>query len=222
MPDFVTYYFEQIKDTARSVADPLFAYQLLVHGPALMAIAALLLVLALSISLGKSPALRYTAMVFFGLAALAAVGVWQTHNSASIMLEQVGDELAQTRFDQLLQWAWVAPALACLALLMTVGKGSKLRASGLIVGVLLAGSAVISGALVSYNHIVVHEPELAQAIKDRQTLRANEPTNPSDQDEPESGPDNPNEDDPGLANRPADQDEPEEEEGNTLFGVPVP
>ncbi|MEM9021644.1 MAG: hypothetical protein AAGC44_13865, partial [Planctomycetota bacterium] len=129
MPDFVTYYFEQIKDTARSVADPLFAYQLLVHGPALMAIAALLLVLALSISLGKSPALRYTAMVFFGLAALAAVGVWQTHNSASIMLEQVGDELAQTRFDQLLQWAWVAPALACLALLMTVGKGSKLRAS---------------------------------------------------------------------------------------------
>lgn len=220
MPDFVTYYFEQIKDAAQLVLDPLFAYQLLVHGPALLAVSALLLVLALTVSLGKSPALRYTSMVFFGLAALAAVGAWQTHNGASLMLEQVSDEIAQTRFDQLLRWSWVAPAAACLALLMTVGKGAKMRAAGLVVGVLLAASAVVSGTLVSYNHLVVHEPALAQAIKDRRTVRAQAPQNNQSEDEQNQSDNGTNSNPDGEENL---TDDPEDEDGgNTLFGVPIP
>lgn len=221
MPDYVNYYLQQIKDAAESVADPLFAYQLLIHGPGLLAAAALLLVLALAMSMGKSPALRYTAMVFFGLAALAAVGAWQTHNSASLMLEQVSDELAQTRFDQLLQWSWVAPAAACLALLLTLGKTPKMRVAGLAVGVLLAASAVVSGGLVSYNHILVHEPALAEAIKDRKTVRLAEPATTPEQDNADESPDDSDtppstDDDNTLTNVE------EEDGGNTFFDVPIP
>jgi len=220
MPDFVNYYLEQIKDATQSVADPLFAYQLLIHGPALLATAALLLVLALAVSMGKSPALRYTSMVFFGLAALAAVGAWHTHNSATLMLEQVNDELVQARFDQLLQWSWVAPAAACLALLLTLGKTPKMRVAGLAFGVLLAASAVVSGGLVSFNHIVVHEPALAEAIKDRKTVRLAEPTKTPEDDNADASQDGSDappsvDDDSTLTNV-------EEDNGNTFFGLPVP
>lgn len=217
MPDFITYYFEQLKDAGQALGDPVFAYELLIHGPGLLAAAALLLVLALTVSLGKSPALRYTAMVFFGLAALAAVGAWQYHGDAELLLASVDDELATRRFAQLLQWSWVAPAAACLILLCTVSAGKKLRSTGLVLGVLLSAAAVISGGLLSYNHLVVHEPTVAEAIGQRQSVQT-ENVKPDEADESADPPavlpaENPE--------APEPESDPDEEESDTFFGLPL-
>lgn len=217
MPDFITYYFEQLKDAGQALSDPVFAYELLIHGPGLLAAAALLLVLALTISLGKSPALRYTSMVFFGLAALAAVGAWQYHGDAELLLASVDDELAAQRFEQLLQWSWAAPAAACLILLCTVSAGKKLRTTGLVLGVLLSAAAVISGGLLSYNHLIVHEPALAEAIGQRQSVqtKTQEPDEMDESVDPPAAPSTENPDAPDPENNP------DEEESNTFFGLPL-
>ena len=152
MPDFIAPYLDLAKDAGVALTDAGYAYTLLVAAAPLLTIAGLVVLVGLIATHGKSHGTRFSAMAVFALAALAGVSAWLLRPDAA----------EGTMLQTMLQWAWVPPVIAALAIFGTMFEEPKARAIGLIAATAIALLATCYGGMLSIaNQRALHPDDMA-------------------------------------------------------------
>lgn len=210
MPEFLKPYWEMTTQTFGGLCEADMLAPLLVDSAAALALAGLVLVLGLLCTLGKSQAMRWSALTVLVLAAGAAFGGWHYTQALTSAREigAAGDDYGDLigHHSNVLRWYWIAPLAVGLSLLVTLASSKKLRGVAMLVSIVLS-AVTAGGALIAAHtqHQVLTDPQWAALPVSAQPAEAD------------------TDDDEAAEEADADSDggaEGEDEEA-TFFGIPL-